>query len=233
MCGIKRPEDIGLVNELMPDYIGFVFAGFSSRYVSFETAKYLRSLLSPGIRAVGVFVNEDNDRIVNAVEDGIIDMVQLHGSESDLDIRYIKRKTGAEVIRAFKLSGHERYKRTQPVAMDVHKNDARLSDVIPHETGRNTAGTGRDGVYALTGQIMSCPADHVLIDSGMGSGRTFDWSLLDGIERDYFLAGGLTPENAAEAIGRLHPFALDVSSGIEKDGVKDKGLMEAFMKAVR
>ena len=66
-----------------------------------------------------------------------------------------------------------------------------------------------------------------------GSGRTFDWSLLEGIDREYFLAGGLSPENVSEAIKRLHPYALDVSSGIEKDGVKDGELMKEFMDEVR
>ena len=75
-------------------------------------------------------------------------------------------------------------------------------------------------------------ADMVLLDSGAGTGKTFSWDLIREIGRDYFLAGGLDPENAGEALGRLHPFALDVSSGIETDGYKDKHKMEAFLAEV-
>ena len=64
------------------------------------------------------------------------------------------------------------------------------------------------------------PADLVLLDAGMGDGVTFDWSLIKNAGRPYFLAGGLDPDNAADAVRTLHPYALDVSSGIETDGVK-------------
>lgn len=77
------------------------------------------------------------------------------------------------------------------------------------------------------------PADFVLLDSGGGTGRPFDWSLLRYIRRDYFLAGGLTPENVGEAISALHPFAVDASSSLETDGVKSPAKMSAFVCAVR
>ena len=77
------------------------------------------------------------------------------------------------------------------------------------------------------------PADYILLDAGAGDGKTFEWELAESVGRPYFLAGGLTPENAGEAVARLHPFALDVSSGIETDGWKDPEKMRAFMKAVR
>ena len=76
-------------------------------------------------------------------------------------------------------------------------------------------------------------ADYILLDSGMGTGKAFDWSLLDDIERPFFLAGGLSCDNAAEAVRNLHPFAVDVSSGIETDGVKDRKKMEEFASIVR
>ena len=77
------------------------------------------------------------------------------------------------------------------------------------------------------------PADFVLLDSGMGGGKVFDWNLLKEVKRDYFLAGGLTLENAAEAADTLKPFAVDVSSGIETDGYKDPDKMKQFVAAVR
>ena len=78
------------------------------------------------------------------------------------------------------------------------------------------------------------PADLVLLDSGTGgTGITFDWTILEKFDRPYFLAGGLGPENAADAVRQLHPYAVDVSSGIETAGKKDPAKMAAFVAAVR
>ena len=77
-------------------------------------------------------------------------------------------------------------------------------------------------------------ADLILLDSGAGgTGRVFDWSLAEKLGRDYILAGGLTPENVGEAVERLRPFAVDVSSGVETDGIKDFLKMKAFAAEVR
>ena len=82
--------------------------------------------------------------------------------------------------------------------------------------------------------VERCPADLVLLDSpGGGTGRLFDWQLLENIQRPYFLAGGLSAENVGEAIARLRPFGVDVSSGIETGGYKDREKMTAFAAAVR
>ena len=81
--------------------------------------------------------------------------------------------------------------------------------------------------------IESCAADLVLLDSGAGTGKTFDWSLVRSVQRPYFLAGGLDPDNIADAIAALHPYGVDVSSGIETDGVKDESKMAAFVAAAR
>lgn len=82
--------------------------------------------------------------------------------------------------------------------------------------------------------VERCPADLVLLDSpGGGTGRLFDWQLLENIQRPYFLAGGLSAENVGKAIARLRPFGVDVSSGIETGGYKDREKMTAFAAAVR
>ena len=73
----------------------------------------------------------------------------------------------------------------------------------------------------------------MLLDSGGGCGKTFDWSLLQEIKRPYFLAGGLTPQNVSKAIKQLTPYAVDASSSLETDGYKDKEKMKAFVNAVR
>lgn len=76
-------------------------------------------------------------------------------------------------------------------------------------------------------------ADFIILDAGAGEGKTFDWSLIEHFKKPYFLAGGLNADNVSEAIRRLHPYALDVSTGIETDGVKDTNKMAAFAQAVR
>ena len=77
-------------------------------------------------------------------------------------------------------------------------------------------------------------ADYILLDSGSGgNGTSFDWELLEGFSRPYFLAGGLDPGNVREAVRKLHPFAVDVSSGIETAGRKDPLKMTNFTDQVR
>ena len=78
------------------------------------------------------------------------------------------------------------------------------------------------------------PADHILLDSGSGgTGKVFNWELIHSVKRTYFLAGGLEPKIVQKAIETLHPFAVDVSSGIETDGHKDIDKMAAFVRSVR
>lgn len=76
-------------------------------------------------------------------------------------------------------------------------------------------------------------ADMVVLDSGMGSGEVFDWSLIADFDRPYFLAGGLSPQNAVRCVKQLHPYGIDLSSGVETNGVKDKGKISSVIHAVR
>lgn len=76
-------------------------------------------------------------------------------------------------------------------------------------------------------------SDYIMLDAGTGQGKTFDWALVENFKKPYFLAGGLNPDNVTGAIRKLHPYALDVSTGIETDGFKDKEKMAAFAAAVR
>ena len=82
-------------------------------------------------------------------------------------------------------------------------------------------------------QAASCEADRVILDAGMGSGRTIDWSLLEDVGFPYILSGGLDPSNILEAIRRLHPEGVDVSSGVETNGIKDPTKMTSFVYAAR
>ena len=90
-----------------------------------------------------------------------------------------------------------------------------------------------DGPESLA-KAQKSPADLILLDSGAGgTGTAFDWTLLEKFERPYFLAGGLDPDTVGDAVKRFHPYAVDVSSGIETAGKKDKQKMAAFVAAVR
>jgi len=98
ICGLSRPDDIDAVNEEKPDYIGFVFAE-SRRKVSAQQALKLRKKLSPNIIPVGVFVDETIENILSLTQDGIIDAIQLHGSEDEEYIGKLKGLTGKPVIK--------------------------------------------------------------------------------------------------------------------------------------
>lgn len=191
-CGLSRPCDIEAANRIRPDYIGFVFAGKSRRYVTPEKAGELKRLLAPGILTVGVLADADLREAAELLKSGLIDMAQLHGSESESYAEQLRRLSGRPVIRAFPVRTAEDVRRAEDSS-----------------------------------------ADYILLDSGAGTGRTFDWELLKGLRRPYFLAGGLSPDNAEEAVRRLHPYAVDVSSGIETGGTKDGRKMAAFAAAVR
>ena len=192
LCGLSRLCDIETTNKLKPEYIGFVFASKSKRYLTPEKAADLKRLLNPNIKAVGVFVNENPENIACLLNSGIIDMSQLHGNEDDIYIKQLRKLTDRPVIKAFHIES--------------------TSDM---ETANR------------------CSADYVLLDSGAGTGTVFDWKLIQDIKRPYFLAGGLGVDNVETALKLLHPFAVDVSSGIETNGVKDKTKMAAFVAAVR
>ena len=193
LCGLTRPCDIEAVNELQPDYVGFVFAKKSRRYVSPEKAEELKAILAPGIQAVVVYVNEELEQIVSLLEAGTIDVAQLHGQEGEREIRRLREFTDHLLIQAFRIDTEQ----------DVERANAST-------------------------------ADYVLLDSGAGgTGTVFDWDLLQAIRRPYFLAGGLDTENLGTVKAKLNPYGIDVSSGIETDGYKDKEKMTAFVAAAR
>lgn len=226
-CGLRRPEDIEAVNELGVDYAGFVFAKKSKRFVDPETARKLKNMLDPGITAVGVFVDESPEVVAGLVNEGTIDVPQLHGSEDDAYIARLR-----ELLKPLK--------RNDPDA-DTKRSDG--------EEGRKSEKTTPEpcGTGVMRGQIIKAfkiaseedvrraaksTADMILLDSGAGSGKEFDWTLIGSVGRPFFLAGGLDAGNARKAIEELEPYALDVSSGIETDGFKDKEKMTLFMKNI-
>lgn len=102
ICGLTRPEDIEAVNLYRPDYIGFVFAE-SKRMVDKKTAERLADAVSPGIRKVGVFVDADINEVLTCYQAGIINIIQLHGSEGEAYIRSLQASVSAPIIKAVKV----------------------------------------------------------------------------------------------------------------------------------
>ena len=113
LCGLSRQCDIEWANELKPDYIGFIFWSKSKRNVSPERAKELKALLSPDIKAVGVFVDEPIENIAKLLSDNIIDLAQLHGSEDEEYIARLRTLSDKPIIKAFLLKSKEDAKRAE------------------------------------------------------------------------------------------------------------------------
>ncbi len=103
LCGLSRLEDIEAANRLAPDFVGFVFAPQSKRAIDLETAKKLKAHLNSSIQAVGVFVNEDPRKIADLLNQGLIDVAQLHGQESESDLQILRSLTDKPIWQAFKM----------------------------------------------------------------------------------------------------------------------------------
>lgn len=199
ICGLMRSKDIEYVNEFMPDYIGFVFAK-SKRQIDFDTAKRLKEKLDKSIKTVGVFVDEDIETIAQTVNDGVIELVQLHGSEDESYILNLRQKLKSDIaiIKAVRVNS---------------LNNNILKDNLLNKISTN--------------------ADFVLLDSGAGSGEVFDWDRKIVCNKPVFLAGGLNEYNVSEAIKKIQPFSVDVSSGVETAGFKDIEKIRSFIKKVK
>jgi phosphoribosylanthranilate isomerase len=198
ICGLFREEDIDYANEALPDYIGFVFAPRSRRFIKPEKAAKLREKLDRKIIAVGVFVREKPEEIAALYRAGVIGMAQLHGGEDEAFIAKLKKLCGAPLIRALDAASLNR-----------------------------ESGACREN--------LSGGADYILFDNGTGGGgQSFDWRLLQSVSPDvpFFLAGGIGLHNIKEAMG-CNPRAIDVSSGAETGGVKDREKMIELVRKAR
>lgn len=235
LCGLTRIQDIEIANKLKPEYIGFIFWDRSSRNVSAIQAARLKGKLDPEIKAVGVFVNAPAEQVISYYNVGIIDIAQLHGNENE---EYIKKlhDAGLTVIKAFKMKKTgENINLAGNVNIEIPEKptgDA-ITEIPEKPTGdviTETSGKSADDVIT---EAVKSSADYIMFDPGKGEGATFNWQLIKGIKREFFLAGGLTPENIEKAVETVQPFAVDVSSGIETGGHKDPDKMSAFVKSTR
>jgi phosphoribosylanthranilate isomerase len=196
ICGLSRMQDIEIVNEVLPDDIGFVFAE-SRRRVSHRQAQEMKSALDKRILAVGVFVNAAPDEIIQLCRTNCIDIIQLHGDEDLAYITALKKRVPNPIIKAVRV---------------------------------------QSASQILAAQALPC--DYLLLDTYQkdaygGSGKSFDRSLIPKLEKPFFLAGGLNSGNIKTAITDCHPYCLDVSSGAEKDGVKDREKIKEIIRIVR
>jgi phosphoribosylanthranilate isomerase len=231
ICGLRRLEDIQYANRCLPDYIGFVFAP-SRRQISPDAAAELKAALDPRIQAAGVFVNQEIALIASLCRRGIIDLIQLHGDEDEAYVAALRAAVTAPVIQA--------------VAIGAAVGGAGADEMngtgadTPQGTHANTP-PGAIAAGVLTAAAASS-ADFLLFDAAQtglrgGGGQVFDWRILreirSRIRQPFFLAGGLNPDNLAEAVRLLNPYGADLSSGVETDGWKDFAKMRAAVRAVR
>ena len=203
-----KPCDIEYANRVKPDFVGFIFAN-TRRKISAAQAKQFREALDAEIPAVGVFVNEDISVIVSLVQDGCIDMIQLHGEEDADYIRRLREICDVPVIKAVKVQTVEQIRQAAALPVDYLLLD-----------------TYRKGVLGGTGEAFDW---ELLREAKAAAGDTAEGELFG---KPYFLAGGLHAGNLREAAA-LGSYGLDVSSGIETDGSKDFDKMVEVVNIVR
>ena len=205
ICGLKEPRHVMAASNAGARYLGFVFFPKSPRHVSLLDAAALMVDVPIGIAKVALTVNADDATLDQIVRETTVDMLQLHGSESPQRVAEVKARFGLPVMKAIGIAGPD----------DVAQID----------------------LYAPV-------ADQLLIDANApkgadlpgGNGITFDWRL---VQRKYWpcpwmLAGGLTPENVADAARLTGAKQVDVSSGVETaPGIKDERLIAAFCAAAQ
>lgn len=186
VCGITNLYDALLASELGAYAIGFVFYRKSKRYVREEIVKEIVRALPPFVLKVGVFVEEDEERILKLKESLSLDRVQVYK-----DVRI----ESSSVIRALRIKG---------------KEDLKMVEETPFFPLLDSYSQGFGG-----------------------SGKSFDWSLLKEVKRPYILAGGINIDNLEEVM-KIKPYAIDVSTGLEKmPGKKDEKKMKEFFKRIR
>ena len=204
ICGITKPDDACLVAEAGADAIGLNFYAKSKRYVAREIAKEIAAELPASVAKVGVFVNASAGEIRELASEVPLDYVQLHGDEPT---EMIAELAPLQVIRALRI---------------------RDSSLEPVQSFLDASG--------LTPNLKAILLDAYSSSEYGGTGQSLDWEALAD-SRELFrdlaivLAGGLTPDNVAQAIRLAQPFAVDTASGVESSpGVKDAQKVKAFVQ---
>ena len=204
ICGIKTPDILETAIEAGADMVGFMHFQRSPRHASVEQIADLISQARGRIETCVVLVNPDNSCVAEIAALGP-DWIQLHGPETPHRVEAIRAEAGVEIMKALPIGSADD---VAHIADFIDVADRILVDAKPPK------GADRPG----------------------GLGETFDWTLLKALDPSvpFMLSGGLTPQTVADAIKTVRPFGVDVSSGVESaPGVKDKRLIEAFMRNAR
>lgn len=198
-CGIKRKEDVEFCNQLLPEYMGMILTPGFKRSISDECAKALIKEKKSCIKSVGVFVDTTAEMIAKISKKIFLDVIQLHGNETDDIIKEVKDLIGLPVWKAVRVQNAQ---------------DIKIAELL-----------GADKLI-LEGYVSG---------QAGGTGITADWKLISKHKPQipFFLAGGLTPQNLFEAINTVKPYGVDLSSGIETDGIKDYKKMQEIVNIIR
>ncbi len=207
LCGLSRSDDVAVAVDAGADAIGLVFYPPSPRNVKPAQAGELLAGLPAYVTAVGLFVNPDEALVCDAVAAAPITMLQFHGDETPEQCARIAQAVRRPFMRALRI-----------------KPETTAEDLLEFERR-----------YRASGPLFSGLLLDTWSDAYGGTGKVFDWSLISAdIARRAVLSGGLNVQNVTDAVRRVRPHAVDVSSGIElAKGVKDAALMHAFVAAVR
>jgi phosphoribosylanthranilate isomerase len=207
ICGLSRSEEIHAAVAAGADAVGLVFYPSSPRYVTPQAAQKLVAAAPAYISTVGLFVNQSLDEIRSVISEAPVSCLQFHGDETLEECCAIAAAVNRPFIRAL---------RVLP--------DMKGVDLLKYEQKY------RDASRFFSGLLLDA-----FVDGYGGGGKVFDWSLIpEELAPRVVLSGGLNVQNAAEAIARIRPFAVDVSSGVEiSKGIKDISRIHAFAAAVR
>lgn len=207
ICGFTRAEDVQAAIAAGVDALGLVFYPPSPRYVSPAAAAQLLAGLPPFVMAVGLFVNASVEEVVAVLAQVPLQMLQFHGDETLEHCHLLASAVNRPFMRVFRV-----------------KADTSGADLLEYEAQCRASSPLFSGLLLDT-----------FVDSFGGSGKVFDWSLIPKeLAPRVVLSGGLSVLNATDAVSRVRPFAVDISSGVEAaKGVKDAAKMRAFIAAVK
>ncbi len=207
ICGLTRPEDVQAAVATGADALGFVFYAPSPRYVTPERAGVLMSAVPPFVSTVALFVNASVDEVRAVAAQAPFAQLQFHGDETPELCAAIAQAVGRPFMRVFRV-----------------KPDTSAADLLEYEARYRTASPLFSGLLLDT-----------FVDAYGGAGKVFDWSLIpEELAPRVVLSGGLSVQNATDAVVRVRPYAVDVSSGVEQHkGIKDAHKIAAFVGAVR
>ncbi len=208
ICGLTNIADALAAYEAGADYLGFIFFSESPRAVTAQDIEQIAAQLPADVQSVGVFVNEQVETIYDVRKRGNLKLIQLHGKESTLTVRAVGGS----------------YKAIRPA------NVEELHTLMNVYGSAQTDSAQPDGVPDLLIDTY-----HPALHGGTGQQVSRNLALAaQEYGRQLMLAGGLQPDNVAEIVKAVRPWAIDVSSGVEAaPGKKDHGKLKAFIQAVR